>query len=565
MMSNLRTVVLASAVLVQLAQGERVPEAAVVGGVPQGMFVGRSLLTGRAVCLLFLSGGRITRAVPEGGLESFDWNRHRAAHPGDSGTWQMRGGALVVTWGDGGVHQGPLTVNPNGIEFYGKRYSKAVPVSLAAIAGSWEAARGTAITGGAGINRISELVIATDGRYRWGSTTGGVVSGRAVAGDRSMSGTVAVKGLTIVFRSDAGTTSSHTFVPAAGSPVSAFTVDTDMFTRTGPAPATIPQASASGATPRAPADAALPPVPAARAASGASSYQGLSFTLPNGWASTVQQGHFMVVPPNPTPDTVVIVVISGAESLRGSLDDWLAAKMAADASGLRVLQTPPPTRNRSGGLDLVSVGRTIQDKTGGVILQVYHAISNGQQAGLAMVATANEGALKTHLAGVETIFQSLQFAGSPAASAPSGAGGAAAPAPPGGAAAKNTVTTADLVGHWEHGASSRSASATAVSARGYGQGYTFKADGTYTYFFSGTIDERTRFTEEDSGTWGFEEGNLVIRSRERKSVKTYRIIQFQAAPNGGANMTLLDVYYPITDSNIHVWGEKYVRQGKPGS
>ena len=62
---------------------ERVPDAAVVGGVPQGMFVSRSLLTGRAVCLLFLSGGRVTRAIPEGGLESFDWTKHQAAHRGD--------------------------------------------------------------------------------------------------------------------------------------------------------------------------------------------------------------------------------------------------------------------------------------------------------------------------------------------------------------------------------------------------------------------------------------------------------------------------------------------------
>jgi hypothetical protein len=84
--------------------------------------------------------------------------------------------------------------------------------------------------------------------------------------------------------------------------------------------------------------------------------------------------------------------------------------MAADASGLQVLQSAPPTRSRSGGLDLLSVARTVQDGTGGVILQIYHAISNGQQAGLAMVATANEAALKTHMPGVQAIFQSLRFA-----------------------------------------------------------------------------------------------------------------------------------------------------------
>jgi hypothetical protein len=104
-------------------------------------------------------------------------------------------------------------------------------VSLSAIVGRWEAARGTAIAGGSGVNRVSELVIQADGRYQWGSTTGGAVSGRAVASDRALSGRVAIKGLTIIFTSDAGVTTSHTFLPAAGSPVNAFSIDADMFTR----------------------------------------------------------------------------------------------------------------------------------------------------------------------------------------------------------------------------------------------------------------------------------------------------------------------------------------------
>ena len=180
-------------------EGERVAETAVVNGVPQGLFVGRSLLTGRAVCLLFLGGGRITRAIPDGGLEHFDWLRHQAAHPGDSGRWEMRGGQLVVAWGDGGVHQGPLTVHPDSIEFYGKRYSKPVRVRLGAIAGRWESARGTAIAGGPGINTVSSLVISADGHYQWLTTNGGVVGGRAVAGEESTSGEVLVTGLTITF------------------------------------------------------------------------------------------------------------------------------------------------------------------------------------------------------------------------------------------------------------------------------------------------------------------------------------------------------------------------------
>jgi len=210
---------------------ERVPDAGVVNGVPQGMFVSRSLLSGRAVCLLFLSGGRVTRFIPEGGLESFDWATHLTAHGRDSGRWEMRGSQLAISWGDGGVHQGPLTARPDGIEFYGKRYTKPVSVPLTAIAGQWESARGTAIAGGSGINVASSLVIQPDGRYQWMSTTGGTVAGRATATEATRTGTVTVKGLTIVFTPDKGAATSHTFLPVPGSPTTAFTVDATMFTR----------------------------------------------------------------------------------------------------------------------------------------------------------------------------------------------------------------------------------------------------------------------------------------------------------------------------------------------
>jgi hypothetical protein len=212
-------------------QGERVPDAAIVAGVPQGLFVGRSLLSGRAVCLLFLSDGRVTRFIPTGGLEHFDWRKHATDHPRDVGTWAMSGGELRIAWADGGVHQGPLTVHPDAIEFYGKRYAKPAPAATAAIAGRWESARGTAITGGQGVTRASVLIIQADGRYQWAAATGGTVSGRAVADDRSMTGRLTISGATLTMMSDAGVATSFTFLPAAGTPVEAFSLDANMFTR----------------------------------------------------------------------------------------------------------------------------------------------------------------------------------------------------------------------------------------------------------------------------------------------------------------------------------------------
>jgi hypothetical protein len=95
----------------------------------------------------------------------------------------------------------------------------------------------------------------------------------------------------------------------------------------------------------------------------------------------------------------------------------------------------------------------------------------------------------------------------------------------------------------------------------YGQGYTFAADGTYAYRFTGMMDS-VYLRESDSGTWAFESGALVLRSREHHPVKTYSIVQHQVAPDGTATMTLLARDYPITESNVAVYGEKYVRQVK---
>ena len=68
--------------------------------------------------------------------------------------------------------------------------------------------------------------------------------------------------------------------------------------------------------------------------------------------------------------------------------------------------------------------------------------------------------------------------------------------------------------------------------------------------------------ESDSGTWAFEGGALVLRSRERHSTKAYSIVQHQIAADGTATITLLARDYPITESNVAVYGERYVRPVK---
>lgn len=105
-------------------------------------------------------------------------------------------------------------------------------VELADLVGSWEAAHGTAPWGGDGLIALSSLTIEADGHYGWDGTVGGVIDGSATAAASSGSGTVHVAGQTMTFKADDGSVVARTFLPVAGRPIEAFSLDTELFTRT---------------------------------------------------------------------------------------------------------------------------------------------------------------------------------------------------------------------------------------------------------------------------------------------------------------------------------------------
>lgn len=130
---------------------------------------------------------------------------------------------------------------------------------------------------------------------------------------------------------------------------------------------------------------------------------------------------------------------------------------------------------------------------------------------------------------------------------------------------KRDITVADLVGSWSHSSSSYAeyVSSTGGSAGSntiaYGDGYTFAADGTYTYIFTGMVNSRY-IRETDAGTWGFQGGNLVIRSKEDRQPKEYQILSYEIAPDDVVFMTVLNAYYPRTEGNIGLYAERWVRK-----
>ncbi len=300
------------------------------------------------------------------------------------------------------------------------------------------------------------------------------------------------------------------------------------------------------------------------------SYKGMDYSLPAAWVSGEQDGQFVLAPADMTQENTIVVVLGGAEKLSGkTFDAWFRARLASELSPqVKLLQDSPVQSGTSGNLQSLSTGRTIQDASGGVRLQLYYAVSDGRQAGAAMLVTASDAAFNKYLAGVKALFASLRFSAAPQPAGPGdvtdGVGGA--PANPGAAGARSSLSASNLAGYWTHSTSSyadyvsRSTGSYAGSSTiAYGQGYTFAADGTYQYSFTGMINSRY-IKEKDSGKWELQGGNLVVRSRERNSTKVHQIVAFQTAPDGATFMTLLAADYPPTAGNIGLYGEKYMRQ-----
>ena len=207
-------------------KSEKVPATSFSNGKPQGIWLGRSLLTGRAACLLFLADGRATRFIPEQGLERFDWDKHKSGHAGDCGIWTMEGSTLTIKWGDGGTHKGELKGGTDSIEFYGKRYSKPRSASISELAGVWESARGIA-----GVLASTTLRVDSSGAFTWNEVVGASIPEAVSASSNILKGKIEIRGLTAVLMFEDGSVKHYTFLPAQGSPLTAFSLGSKLFVR----------------------------------------------------------------------------------------------------------------------------------------------------------------------------------------------------------------------------------------------------------------------------------------------------------------------------------------------
>jgi hypothetical protein len=185
-------------------KAERVPETGFADGAPRGVFVGD-----QGAGLLFLDGGRVTRAIPEGGLDAIDWEQHRKQHPSDAGTFSLADG---IRWSDGTTTAGPIQPAPGGFELAGKRWVKPPATRVEELAGAWQAPPGP------GDGKVHELTLSAGGDFTW-------------SGARELRGRLTLRGGTATLRAEGGKVETYTLLRAPGEPVKAFTLGRHAFGR----------------------------------------------------------------------------------------------------------------------------------------------------------------------------------------------------------------------------------------------------------------------------------------------------------------------------------------------
>jgi hypothetical protein len=112
---------------------------------------------------------------------------------------------------------------------------------------------------------------------------------------------------------------------------------------------------------------------------------------------------------------------------------------------------------------------------------------------------------------------------------------------------KASITMADLVGTWDQGASSvqtyidsYTGDYSHTNTTFYGEQYTIRSDGTFTYKFVGRSNNNT-IRESDSGTVILSGGFITIKFKGRTTQK-YQFIAFMTQPNGAAILSLVGVH-----------------------
>lgn len=187
----------------------------VIDGRPAGLFyrVEVDVTGSRGVetsTWLFLPNGRVSRFHPMGGSGLFEPSR---CNPDTCGSFEARGGELVMRWDNGTVHSWTLAVTADGVRLDGREFRRARSIRAQTLVGEWSDGR-------AGLGGANLYTFGADGRFTFGTASSG------------LDGTWRLDGLTLTLTFADGDVRGRTiFGASSGVPEGLISVDGTVFAR----------------------------------------------------------------------------------------------------------------------------------------------------------------------------------------------------------------------------------------------------------------------------------------------------------------------------------------------
>ena len=282
----------------------------------------------------------------------------------------------------------------------------------------------------------------------------------------------------------------------------------------------------------------------------------IQYTPPKGWTKTAKEGAMVFSDVNKTKNGFCVLTIYASTPSAGSpqqdfattWNEFVVKPFKAEAKPKT--ETPPNSEGWQ-----VTAGAAQIDMDG---LQAYAVLTvfSGFGKTASVLVILND---QSYLAQMDAFTSSIKLDKTIVSAnlAPSVQNNDPFPDRPGYApqkpltgALKETITMADLVGIWDHGAGSVQTyidSNTGDYARTnttfYGEQYAIKSDGTFVYKFVGRSNNMT-VRESESGTIALSSGFIILKFKGRLTNSTvrYQFIALMTQPNGAAILSLVGVH-----------------------
>ena len=279
----------------------------------------------------------------------------------------------------------------------------------------------------------------------------------------------------------------------------------------------------------------------------------IQYTPPKGWTKTSKEGVVVFSDSNKSTNGFCILTVYASTASAGSPQrDFATEWNELIVKPLKAEANPKTETQTEDGW--TSVAGAAQIETEGGKSYVIMTVLSGYGKTASVYALLND---QSYLPQLDAFMASIKLDKTKASSNPTPTTATVqndpfpdrpgyAPQQPLSGTLNATITMADLVGNWDHGAGSvqtyidsHSGDYSHTDVSFYGEQFLIKADGTFEYKFVGRANNRT-VRESDSGNVILSGGYITFKFKVRASEK-FQFIAFMTQPNGSAIISLVPV------------------------